>query len=276
MKSIRVAGAIAGATVITSRLEAVVDPYRALGLKPVSDHPGWGGLPRETEARVSASVYLASGDRPPWLRLVEIREARDAERFARTGWFSLEVGTEDVAALAVDIDRTDGFERLAGPAPLDVAPDILAMQVAGPSGELYYFTQIRQPLPPFDLPVSRARIDRLFIAVQTTPDRAASLAFWEPIAGRRGESFDTRIGILSRGLGLQAEHRVPVGVVQLPGQTLIEIDQIPGASVPEPGDMACGITMVSLHGEGPARVVRGPAGEWVECRDQAAPVPQPR
>jgi len=258
--------AIAGATVIVREIEPLMAAYAGLGLTIAKETPDWGRLPDSVESRASRSVYLAQASARPWLRLVELDDAPEVARFTHTGWFSLEVTTCDVRRLAGLIDTLDGFERLSGPAPLDVDDGIVAMQVIGPADEMYYFSEIARPLPPFDLPVGRSLVDSLFIAVQTTCDRTASQAFWEQMAQSNGTIFDTRIGVINRGLGLDYDHRLPVAVIQLAGQTLIEIDEVP-VGKPPPEHPTCGIAMISLHGDGAARVVRGPAGEWVECRN---------
>ncbi len=269
-------GPILGATLIAPRVQPLIPRYIDLGLEAASTAPNWGHLPDPIESRVTGSVYLGPPGSSPWLRLAEIPDAPHADRFGATGWFSLEVATCDVQRLANHIGSLAGFDILSAPAPLDVDGRIIAMQVTGPAGELYYFTEIGGSVPPFELPTGQRLVDQLFIAVQTTLDRAASVAFWEQLAGRRAALFDTRIGVLNRGLGLPEDSRLPVGVVQFAGQTLIEIDELPSGRVPDDDAPTGGIAMVSLQGEASGRVMRGPAGEWIECLGQSDDTPQPR
>lgn len=262
------AGPILGATLITDSLERVLPCYAAIGLNPVAP-PAWGYLDFEAKAgRENRSAWVAVDGAEPWLRLVEIPEAEKQPRFGRTGWFSLEVATNDVHRLAEVVDSAPGFELLAGPAPLEISEHILAMQVAGPSGELYYFTEVQRALPPFDLYQPVRLLDRLFIAVCTVRSRADTLAFWSQLSGTEGLRFETRISVLNRGLGLAPDHRLPVATVQLAAGSLIEIDQLPAASLRSPGAAGVpvrGIAQISLVGNQQRGLV-GSDGESLEIR----------
>lgn len=264
-------GPILGASVVTRSLATVLPRYLEAGFRRCSTAPPWGRLPPVLEQSCTAHAWLAGDGGRPWLQLIEVPSATVVDRYRHTGWFSLEVGTSDVEALATGLAGCPGFEILAGPAPLAVSDDIVATQVIGPSGELYYFTQIKRPLPPFSLPQPRHRLDELFIAVATTLDRDAALAFWESLNGTRGLSLETRIGVLNRGLGLDSAHQLPVGIAQLAGSTLIEIDQVP-ATAPRPS-LSQGIAMISVAADKDAHV-QGSDQEWLEL--VAAPSPQPR
>lgn len=261
-------GPILGATLITDSLDRVLPCYAAIGLHPVAA-ANWGELASEAaHSDRYRSVWLAVEGAEAWLRLLEIPEATMRRRFGRTGWFSLEVATNDVFRLAEVIDRAPGFEHIAGPAPLDVSEHIIAMQVAGPSGELYYFTEVQRELPPFDLYQPTRLLDRLFIAVSSVRSRSDTLAFWSELTGIDGLSFETRINILNRGLGLAPDHRMPVATMQLAAGSLIEIDQIPQASYIPPvgaGIPAQGIAQISMVGSKDCWLT-GPDGEPVQVR----------
>ncbi|MCH8478668.1 MAG: hypothetical protein LAT56_12085, partial [Wenzhouxiangella sp.] len=238
-------GPIAGASVITAAIDPVLPAYAAIGLEPVSIEPGWGQLPPVLAAKAERRVYLAGPSGRSWLQLVEVPGAEIVDRYRHGGWFSLEVGSIDGAALASELAGNPGFEILSGPAPLEVSEHIVALQAIGPAGELYYFTEVRRELPPFSLPRPRYRLDELFIAVTLTADRSAALAFWREHSGVDGLAIETRIGVLNRGLGLAGYTRLPVGIVQLAGANLIEIDQVP-VLAPRPA-LATGIAMISLE-----------------------------
>ena len=262
------AGPILGATLITDSLDRVLPCYAALGLHPVAA-ASWGELASEAaHSDRYRSVWLAVEGAETWLRLLEIPGAEKQARFGRTGWFSLEVATNDVHRLAQIIDRAPGFEPIAGPAPLDISEHIIAMQVAGPSGELYYFTEVQRELPPFDLYQPTRLLDRLFIAVSTVRSRSDTLAFWSELTGIDGLSFETRISILNRGLDLAPDYRMPVATMQLAAGSLIEIDQIPEASCIPPvgaGVSAQGIAQISMAGSEDCWL-SGPDGEPIQVR----------
>ena len=267
-------GPILGASVVTRSLDAVLPLYLAAGFQRCSAAPPWGRLAPVLDQPCTGQAWLAGGSGRPWLQLVEIPSAIAVDRYRHTGWFSLEVGSSEVEALAGVLAGCTGFEILAGPAPLEVSDDIVATQVIGPSGELYYFTQVKRPLPPFSLPRPQHRLDELFIAVATTLDRNAALDFWQSLTEVRGLSLETRIGVLNRGLGLDSAHRLPVGIVQLAGSTLIEIDQVPAIG-PRPA-LSQGIAMISIAAENSAHV-QGKDEEWLELvAAPATPSPQPR
>lgn len=254
-------GPILGATVVTRSLDAAFELYLKGGFVRCSSAPEWGRLPPVFDQSCTRQAWLTGGSRRPWLQLIEIPSAIAVDRYQRTGWFSLEVGTSDVAALTDHLAGCNGFEVLAGPAPLDVSDDIIATQVIGPSGELYYFTEVKRPLPPFSLPQPVHRIDELFIAVATTLDRDAALEFWRSLSGTKGWSIETRISVLNRGLGLDPTHRLPVGITQLAGSTLIELDEVPAIAT-RPA-LSEGIAMISLAAERSAHI-QGDEEEWLE------------
>lgn len=254
-------GPILGATVVTPSIDAVIEPYREAGFVQSSRPANWGALPSVLQSACVKRTWLSGDSQSAWLQLIEIPSAVNVDRYRHTGWFSLEVGSSDVEALAQQLRGCEGFKTLAGPAPLEVSEDIVAMQVIGPSGELYYFTEVKRPLPPFVLPELKHRLDELFIAVATTRDRNAALDFWTALSGVPGMRFDTRIGVLNRGLGLPANHRLPVAIAQLDGANLIEIDQIPVADKRPP--LATGIAMISVAAA-VDRHVQGADGEWLE------------
>lgn len=263
-----------GASVVTQAMDPVLDLYHEAGFREVTAVPAWGRLPPPLERACTARAWLSGGSGRPWLQLIEIPTAISVDRYRHAGWFSLEVGTNDVDALAERLSRCNGFEILAGPAPLEVSEDIVAAQVIGPASELYYFTQVKRPMPPFELPTPQHQLDELFIAVTTTADRDATLNFWEALSSALGMRFETRIGVLNRGLGLPESHRLPVAIAQLAGANLIEIDQIQATD--NRPTLTTGIAMISVAATR-SKHLQGVAGEWVELvADQSEPRPQPR
>ncbi len=235
-------GSVQGATLVTADLAQCTASYfehlhlRVHSRGRLSDTEaaalGWpalGGTPW---------TWLANALGEPWLRIIENPNAEPTRPFDHYGWLSLEISVQDVDALGEAL-KDSPFEIIGPPADLAVGEAIRAMQVVGPCGEVLYLTEIKAPLPPFELPRARCPVDRLFIPVMMAPDREAALAHYEPRAGRDGLRFDTRITVISGARGLDREHQHPVATLQLPGNTLIEIDQVPGLSpapfaVPEP------------------------------------------
>lgn len=170
------------------------------------------------------AAWLANPAGECILRLVEDPQAKVLEPTFRHGWLSLEVLVADVDALVSELRAP--FRVLRPPADLELSPAIRASQVLGPCGEMLYLTSIKEPVPPFDLPMSDARVSHTFIGVMSTPDRAASQAAWVALAGQPGWAFDTKITVLNDAFGKDLASRYPVAVVPLPGQSMVEIDEV--------------------------------------------------
>lgn len=223
-------------TLIAPDLDAACTAYREqLGLERV--------LHEVLDADVAAVLDLAdlAGQPVAWLanpagecilRLIEDPQATVLAPTFRHGWLSLEVLVGDVDTLVSGLKPP--FRVLRPAADLELSPAIRASQVLGPCAEMLYLTSIKAPVPPFDLPMSDARVSHTFISVLSTPDRAASQTAWVALAGQSGWAFDTRITVLNDAFGKDLACRYPVAVVPLPGQSLIEIDEV---QLP-PGDAA--------------------------------------
>jgi hypothetical protein len=286
------------ATLIAPDLQAACSAYLAqLGL----DVCERGKLDAETaqllgldDLREHAVAWLANEAGEPILRLIEDPQAVPGEPMFHHGWLALEVLVGDVDTLAAGLGAP--FRVLGPPADLELSAAIRASQVLGPCGEMLYLTQIKAAVPPFDLPMSDARVSRPFIGVMSSPDRAASQAAWSALAHQAGWAFDTKITVLNRALGKPLEGQYPVAVVPLAGQCMVEIDQVelPAASanarraglhsiawrLPHPVDVneahwkTVGTYDDSTTGE--RRLgLRGPAGEHIELLCRIDPTVKP-
>ena len=180
----------------------------------------------------------------PFLRIVEDPMCTVVDTLKQTGWMALEIVVVDVDAIAASLDGSP-FDVLRPVADLSLSDKIRAVQVRGPAGEILYLTQIKGQVPPFKLPVARCAVDKVFIPVLCTHDRAASLSFYETLAGNTGLSFDTKITVVNQAYGYDIDRNHPVATLQLKGNTLIEIDQIDEAKTPETAPSA-GILMVTF------------------------------
>lgn len=175
-------------------------------------------------------AWLANSAGQPVLRVLEDRAAVVGEPMFRHGWLSLEVLVGDIDALAAGLRAP--FRVLGAPADLELSDAIRAAQVLGPAGELLYLTQVKAAVPPFDLPMTRDAVAVPFIGVTSTPDRGASHAAWTALLGAAGWAFETKITVLNRAHGRPLGGRYPVAVVPMPGQCLVEIDQVELPSTP--------------------------------------------
>jgi len=190
------------------------------------------------DADILALPDLA-GTRMAWLRNSEgrrvVRVIEDAnvviaEPMFRHGWLALEILVGDIDAIAATLRPP--FRVLGAPANLELSDAIRAAQVLGPCGELLYLTQIKHPVPPFDLPMTTSAVAAPFIGVISTPDRSASQRAWSALLDAQGWAFETKITVLNRAHDKALDKRYPVAVVPMPGQCLVEIDELALPAMP--------------------------------------------
>lgn len=198
------------------------------------------GLPALAGAPLA---WLANSAGQPVLRVIEDPTATLIEPMFRHGWLSLEILVGDIDTLAAGLQAP--FRVLGAPANLELSDAIRAAQVLGPASELLYLTQIKAAVPPFDLPMTTDTVASTFIGVMTTPDRAASQAAWAALLGAPGWAFETKITVLNRAYGKPLEGRYPVAVVPMPGQCMVEIDQVD--LPPRPAGRLAGVHSLALR-----------------------------
>ena len=192
-------------------------------------------------------VHILSGDdNHPWLRIIEDKTCESVSPLQTQGWMALEINVANVDVIHQEIDHS-AFTIIGKPAYLQISDAIKAMQVIGPCNEVSYITQIDKPVPPFSLPMTTARIGRLFIPVLCTQNRDTSLAFYEKLNQHTGLKFDTKVTVLNNAWGHDIEHQYPVATLQLEGNCLFEIDEVSSAkpSSKNKGSLPSGISMVT-------------------------------
>lgn len=269
-------GPVRRGSVAVARLDEAIAAYRqGLDLELVGRHAfdaararAWGrpelaGLP-------SAQLGADRGDAGThWLELIEVPGWEPVPPFGQGGWLALEVLVADVLSLAGRL-ATSPFRILGEPRPLALSEQIRAMQVAGPSGEVLYLTEVKAAVPPFDLPLpARRTAERLFIPVVAVPDRDAALAAYEHLCGTQGLRFDTRVAALQRALRQHPDTLRAVATLPLAGQCLVEIDAVPelfGANA-TPGAILAVRVMSAAGRCSQARAPEvwfGPGGECLE------------
>jgi len=188
------------------------------------------------------------------------------------GWNAMEVLCQNPYELAKDFAGSP-FRVVIPPRPLPFDPDLHAMQVIGPAGELLYFTSLPTHKTLLDLRPAERRVDEPFIAILGGLDIEAMLSFYRTrLSTPTLPPAPVNVRIINDEFALGDDARVPLGIVKLPRFHLIEVDEHPSASQPRPrrdGELPPGIAMVSFdvgrtRSPDPVQVVIGAAGEWLE------------
>lgn len=268
---------IAAFTLTTGDLDATVAAYgRWLGYRceeaghvPAALACSWGApaVAGRRWARLRpAEPATAAASPGAELRFVEQAPIAGAPLLG-LGWNAVEVLVEDPYALANSFDGSP-FRVVVAPRPLPFDAALHAMQVIGPAGELLYFTSLPRDRTLLDLSAATQRVDRPFIAILGVPDAAAALRFY---AGRLGtrtiDPAPVNVRIINDGFGLGDDARIPMGIVKMPRDYLIEVDQLPPQAQPRArrdGELPQGVALVSFAYAGEPGVVVGAAGEWIE------------
>ena len=270
------AGPLRHATLIVADLTTLLTAYAALGLVVVArgevgpaQAERWG-QPALQGRRVA--TLAAAAQVPPLLRLIEVPGAPPRPTRRSHGWLALEILVRDVDSLAAALPAGH-FEVVGAPADLELSPAIRAMQLVGPAGEMLYLTQVKAPVPPFELPLSAGlplsqSLGPLFIAVLSTPSREEAMRAIAPLSPMSTLRFETKVTVLNRALGRPLDTRWPLATAQFAGRSLFEIDEVtdpqvrPGAA---PGTLPAGLAWVTMTAPGGDGVLREiSAGAWLE------------
>ena len=170
--------------------------------------------------------------------------------FATPGWSAMEVLVSDLDALFGKLPSA--FSVLNPPAALSFSDQIRAMQVAGPAGELIYFTEVSGEVPGFELPTAAQQVNQCFVMINAVTDIQHSIAFYAKLLGCTApKPMPARVSILSRSNGLDEDHRHDIAPIALgPGQ-LFELDQWVVRPQDSVSAMPCGWHSLSLRRECP-------------------------
>jgi len=219
------------------------------------------------------------------------------------GWIATEMLCTDPDAvlekLRGDYPGKNGgttFTHIGGPADLYPSPkSARALQMAGPAGELMYFTRLLPGGSRFGLHGAKSFVDRPFIMVVGSLSMADNQAFYGDVLGLKiWEQEPFRIGQMSRVVGLPPATTYPISLARIPGRRfLLELEELPSyikrRTVPD-GQLPEGLAMVSFtsaplselnldyraepraidlppYNGRKVAVIEGPAGEWLELID---------
>jgi hypothetical protein len=245
------------------------------------------GRPGLTGRRYAS--MLPGGDGPTFVRFVESRAPADYTPFRHMGWNAAEFMVQDTDGIATRLEGSP-FRIIGAPADLSFTDKIRAMQALGPAQESIYLTSFKEKLPEFDTPDARHYVDRVFIVILGGPSVKVVNEFYHRHFGvAMSPVIPSVISVLSLAHGLPADSKHELAALALQGQSFIEADTMPAATLPRgglDGELPPAIAMVSFgvdrlpegldhlappvalpeapyHGRR-AAVAVGAAGEWIE------------
>ncbi len=248
-------GPIAGGTILAPDVDAVAASYvDYLGYR--ISHRGevtqamataW-----QTPGQVGSSYVVMSPEsgEPTWIRLIHGEEVPGYKPMTTYGWHSLELCVSDVDAIPPRLSGSP-FEIIGPPRNLGMSTTIRAMRVQGAAKEVLYLTQTNAGPDRDHLPNAKSFVDRIFIVVLGSPSFSRSRGFYEQYFDvEAGISGETRIGVLNRAFGFDADTKHHIGTVKMAGKCLIEIDDYPPQAGPRPTTPGClppGVAMASFR-----------------------------
>lgn len=236
------------------------------------------------------AVYGPASGEPVYIRLVEQAATPGYEPLRTFGWNAAELHVRDVRGLAETLSDSS-LEILGGPRDLLGNDTAVALQVKGPSQEIFYLTEISGDNMQRTYGRAASDVDRLFIAVLGASDHDATRDFYAPLTKGtpRPRRFPIRVLAAAHGLDPMTT-RFPIGSAVLEEQFRIEIDGYPDSATDRPIMQGClppGLCMVSFSAPDssgaavepaaedagfdiapyfgrPVTLLQGPDGEWFE------------
>ena len=294
-------GPIVAATICVADLDSAVALYRGAlsyemadrGAVPDGLAQSWGA---PTVAGRRYAVLRPHSGAPGWLRLIEAPPVPGYRPLASLGWSAIEILVADPGALAERL-KAWPLTVIGPPAALRSFPEITAMQVIGPHGEVLYLTDVGAAAHSSDLPVVSGEVDRVFIVVLAVQDFQRALTFYGAhFAAEAGAPHERGIYFEGPGYGVPAPASpYRMTTMRLAGQSLIQLDEYshdaPLRPAP-PGGLPAGVAIASFAvrslddfvEQGLASAVtvktppydgrraitlRGPAGELIELVEAA-------
>jgi len=283
-------GRIRAVTILCAALEAAVDAYREYLSYRVIERGAVAAVLAEawSAPAVAQRRYVVLGPASgadTYLRFIEISESPAYAPYSAYGWNAIELTVQDCDAAVAKLAR--GPFRVVGPPQDLVFSDgaLRAGQLVGPVGEILYLTQVRRPMPGFELPSARCLIDRVFIVVLHGSSAEYGISNYRARFGNEGsETFDVTVDFMAEFQGIDRQHPYRIGTLSLAPGFYLELDGSPphiGVRATPDSSLPPGIAMVTLETTAPASVTAhrpggpvygsravtrtiGAFGEWLE------------
>lgn len=238
------------------------------------------------------ALFLPGSGEDVYLRLVEADLPADYAPLETYGWNAVELHVQDVHRLAMQLAGTD-YDIIGGPRDLLGNGTAIALQVRGPSKEVFYLTEINSENMQTTYGKALARVGRAFIVVLGSSDHSRSMDYYGALAGRRTRPRTFPIRVLAAAHGMDIyKSRFRIGSAVLRDAFRIEIDGYPESARPRqitPGHLPPGMCIVSMTTDSldvlPATgsvatideapyagrrcaLIEGPDGEWIEIIEE--------
>ncbi len=289
-------GPIATVTIATPEVQHQIDAYQLyLGYELVEHGKVtpqlaalWG---RPGLAGRRYALMLPAGAGRSFMRFVESRTSGGYRPFRHLGWNAAEIAVQDTDALAARLADSP-FRVIGPPADLSFSDQIRATQILGPAREALYLTQIKGPVPGFELTPAKYAVDRTFVVILGGHSVAELNAFYNAqFAVARAPEIPAVISVIAGAFEQPRDTLYTIAAAPLAEQTYIEFDAMPTGVAERGGEaneLPPAIAMVSFgievipstpglrylsepqaiaqapyHGRR-AAVCAGPAGELIE------------
>lgn len=247
-------GRILGGTATTPDLDAALADYRdTLGLRVVEQGAVPGDLAASWGCSGTAGARYAAlqpeSGAPCTLRLVEQPVPAAFVPTTTFGWAAFEITVQDVFGWPDRLAQS-GFAIIGPPREIPGLPYFVALQMLGRGREMIYLNEVRSNTPTSDLPPARSPVDHIFIVILATPDRAATLAWYQTRLGlAEGGTYTIPYTMISRAFGLPVDTPHSLSMAQHGRMPIVEIDDYPPQATPRhgaPGMLPPGNAMVTL------------------------------
>lgn len=254
MSSILTHGQIVGGVVATPNLSAALADYHScLGLEIIEQGPMPEALAESWACPGLAGASMATlqpkSGAPCFIRLVEQPLPAEFRPTTTFGWGAYEINVQDVFGWPGRLAGS-GFEVVGSPKEIASMPFFVPMQVTGRGKEMLYLNEVRQDMPSVDLPRAGSPVDRIFICILGSPDRAASVAWYRDRIGlNAGDTFTIEYTMINKAFALPPGTQSALTMVQKGRMPILEIDDYPPQATARPvapGMLPPGNALVSL------------------------------
>jgi len=166
----------------------------------------------------------------------------------KPGWNAVEILVRDPEMLITELDE-NLFRLIGPPAYLTPSENILAAQVLGPSGEVLYFTHMKEPELSLLKPKPAVNpVGGTFIMVMGVQDLEETNDFVNSnFKNRLVGPFPFKIDILAKYRGDDPQTRYPIMMMKMSGPFGFEFDEY--ASEVEVSNVSGGIELVSVSAD---------------------------